>query len=78
MSGECEKCSEHCLDCSCTDWNPYHTPTESIDDDMLAIPEEYWVEKLQPIFNDWSYHLEAGLTQEQRKQFMQEIIDALS
>jgi hypothetical protein len=49
----------------------------STDNLLMAISEEYWREKLQPVFDHWRMGIQVGLSPTGVEEFFNEIIETL-
>lgn len=73
MSGECEKCGEHYLDCICglLDIKVSHTPV------TFSLDKEEIRKKFLQVFKRWDDKLWGGLDEHEIEEFLDELMQTI-
>ena len=80
MSGECEKCGEHTLECNCMitlQVGKEITLSEPIPI-ILSINKEYFRNEFKKVFDKWSYKLGTGLDIYDEDEFLNDLLNTFS
>ncbi len=77
MSGECNECGEHCLDCKCMITIQPGQGISLSEPIKIFIDKEYFRNEFKKVFDKWDYKLANGMDMYDQEEFFNDLINLM-